>query len=242
MLDYFVTGAEPEEVHVLELVAEGVFTYGEELRLPGGFAMPTRAAVLTLPGGRVALHSPLQLDDETARSIDALGEVAVIVAPSRRHWLFAAAAKERYPRAALAVAPSVAEKIGRAVDEVLPASGSMVSAPELAVRRVDGAASADEHVIFHAASRSLLVSDLVFNVHEGGNVGMRVVFRAVGAWGRLAQSRAWRLMVDDRAAAGRSVEDVLAWDLERVVVGHGEVVQDDARERLATALAWMRGR
>jgi hypothetical protein len=49
------------------------------------------------------------------------------------------------------------------------------------------------------------------------------------------------VLAKDRAKLGECVERVLAWDIERVVVAHGEIVEDDARRRLANAVAWMRG-
>ncbi|MEM8608288.1 MAG: hypothetical protein AAGF92_14345 [Myxococcota bacterium] len=50
----------------------------------------------------------------------------------------------------------------------------------------------------------------------------------------------WRLVTKDRAAAGRSVREMLEWDFERVVLAHGDFVQGhDARERTRSALYWM---
>ena len=52
--------------------------------------------------------------------------------------------------------------------------------------------------------------------------------------------RLWRSGAKDRAAAGRSVQKMLEWDFERVVLGHGDFVEgSDARERTREALWWM---
>ena len=69
----------------------------------------------------------------------------------------------------------------------------------------------------------------------------RVFGAPVGAHDKLAQSRVWRLLVRDRAAAARSVSNILRWDFERLVVAHGHFVSDDARERAYQALSWMAG-
>ena len=58
---------------------------------------------------------------------------------------------------------------------------------------------------------------------------------------KTAQSRLWRLLVKDRAAAAQSVSTVLGWDFERVVVAHGDVIHDGARQRASDALSWMAG-
>jgi hypothetical protein len=47
------------------------------------------------------------------------------------------------------------------------------------------------------------------------------------------------LLARERAAASRSVADVLAWDFDRIVMGHGSVVEKDGRAQLARALRWL---
>jgi hypothetical protein len=48
-----------------------------------------------------------------------------------------------------------------------------------------------------------------------------------------------RLLVRDRAAARRSLERILAWDFERVVVAHGAVLESGGREALRAAYTWL---
>ena len=59
--------------------------------------------------------------------------------------------------------------------------------------------------------------------------------------GRIAQSRSWRWFIEDRAAAAAaaSATRLLAWDFQRLVVAHGEVVTDDAPAKLRAALTRM---
>lgn len=65
--------------------------------------------------------------------------------------------------------------------------------------------------------------------------------RMAGAWQQTAQSRIMRTRVLDRAAAGASIERILAWDFDRVIPTHGRIVEDGARATLSNALWWMRG-
>jgi hypothetical protein len=105
---------------------------------------------------------------------------------------------------------------------------------------VDGAPSLREHAFFHAPSRSLVVCDLLFNVHACSSAGMRFFLRCAGAWNQPAQSRTWRFLVRDRAAASSSIERILGWDFARVVVAHGDVLEGDARRVVEDATRWMR--
>src|SRR5260370_37795183 len=48
----------------------------------------TRMTVIKLASGGLFLHSPTKLDDETKRTLDVLGEIRAVIAPSRAHHLF----------------------------------------------------------------------------------------------------------------------------------------------------------
>jgi hypothetical protein len=225
---------------MLRSIAEEIWGYEDEVRLPGGLRLPTRATVMRFPDGQVAIHSPLAIDDATAAEIDRLGDVRFLIAPSCLHWMYLAEAKARYPRARVFAAPALAKKLGDLPFEPLPDAGTLDGTGNgLRVERVRGVPTLDEHTFLHEASRSLVVTDLIFNLHACPDWRMRLVLRLTGAWKRTAQSLEWRLLVRDRAAAARSVTSILDWDWERIVVGHGAVVDDDPRERARRALAWM---
>ncbi|WP_394821611.1 DUF4336 domain-containing protein [Pendulispora albinea] len=231
---------------MLHMITDVLWTLEDTIRLGGGMQMPARATIVRLSKGgqsgesKLVLHSPLAIDDETARGIARLGKVEWIVAPNCMHHLFLKGACERWPNARVLGAPGLERKLGEGVRfEALPSEGPLFDG-EMAVRRIDGAPSLAEHVFFHPGSRTLVVSDLVFNVHAAPGFSLPLFLRIVSAWKKLAQSRVWRLLVKDRAAAAQSAEDVLRWDFDRLVMAHGDVVEANAREELATALTWMR--
>lgn len=83
-----------------------------------------------------------------------------------------------------------------------------------------GAPLLSELVLFHPGSRTIVVTDLAFNVRRDGRNEARLFHWLVGAvdhFGphRLIRGTAFR----DRAACRCSVEAVLAWDFDRVVGG-----------------------
>jgi hypothetical protein len=105
--------------------------------------------------------------------------------------------------------------------------------------RIEGAPKVDEFVFFHERTRTLVVSDLVFNVIQPKGVIANVALLAGGCRGRLAQSRAWRFFVRNRTAAAASARALLATRPEALVVAHGDLVETGAHEKLERALAWM---
>jgi hypothetical protein len=231
----------------LQPICDDIWGYEKDIRLPGGSKLPSRTTIVRQASGGVIVHSPLAFDDATAKEIESIGEVRALVAPSCIHFLFLKAAMERWPKAQVLAAPGLERKVKGLAFEPLPANGvADALGDDLRVRRIEGVPYITEHVFLHPKTRTLVVTDLVFNVYETRGFTMKLFFWIMGAWAKTAQSRMWRILTKDRPAAARSVSDVLAWDFDRVVVAHGNVVESDANatanEKLRAALWWiMRG-
>jgi hypothetical protein len=105
---------------------------------------------------------------------------------------------------------------------------------------VRGAPSLEEICCFHPRSRTLLLTDLAFNLQRSDHLFTRLFMRANGAYGRFGPSRIFRYRVlADRAALRESLDRILAWDFERVVVAHGEVLERGGRKVFRDAFAWV---
>ena len=84
-----------------------------------------------------------------------------------------------------------------------------------------------------------MLTDLVFNVERGPKNRARLFHWLVGATGRFGPHRIIRLGIRDKAAARRSLDALLAWDFDRVVMSHGEVLESGGRARLEQAFAFL---
>ena len=102
-------------------------------------------------------------------------------------------------------------------------------------RVVEGMPKLDELAFFHAPSRTLILTDMAFNVRSAEHAVTRWVMRLNGALGSFGPSRIARFLTKDRAALERSVDAMLEWGPERIIVGHGDVVEEDGRAILAQA-------
>jgi hypothetical protein len=223
----------------LTTITDNLWGFEQDLRLPLGQRLPSRTTVVRL-NGEVMVHSPLAFDDETALAIEALGEVKTIIAPSCIHFLHLKAAMKRWPKARVLGAPGLEKKLKDVAFDVLPHEGVVDGlGDDLVVRRVEGIPYITEHVFLHRPTRSLVVTDLVFNLYRCPTWAMRTYLRCMGAWEKTAQSAIWRMLTKDRHAAAESAHAVLAWDFERIIVAHGDVVTENAHATLATALTKM---
>jgi len=191
-----------------------------------GLHLGTRMTVVRLSGGGLFVHSPITLDSELRAELDALGPVVDVVAPNLFHHLFVGPYRDAYPAAKLFGAPGLATKRADVhFDAVLGSSPDPLWLADLEQIQVEGMKRLRETVFFHAATRTLITSDLLFNVGVPAHLGTRLYARAAGTYDRVAVSRLVRLVVDDPAHARRSIDAVLGWDFDRVILAHGEVVE-----------------
>jgi hypothetical protein len=201
-----------------------------------------RMTVIRLPDGGLFLHSPVALDDATRAALDQLGPVRWIVGPNKVHHFFLADYVRAYPEARLVGAPGLPEKRrDLRFEHVLHQDTPLPFDAVLRRRHVEGAPLMDEVVFFHPPSRTLVLTDLAFNLPPGARNEARLFHWLVGATGRFGPHRIVRFGIRDRAAARRALADVLEWDFDRVVVAHGEVLTAGGKDALRQGFAFLGG-
>lgn len=220
-------------------LAEDLWGTEHDLFMNGVVHFRGRMTVVRLSSGELLLHSVVPIDDALARELEALGPVAHIVAPNLLHHVHLGAAIERYPDAMIWGVPGLPDKRSDLRFDALLGRDTSPWSEELVPLAIDGIPWATETVFFHPRTGTLVVTDLVFNIHEVRGWITPWVLRMAGAYRRFAQSRLLRRAIRDPEAASASVERMLAWPIERVVMAHGHVVDTDAHARLSTALAPM---
>lgn len=96
-----------------------------------------------------------------------------------------------------------------------------------------------ETVFYHPSSRTLITSDLVENFKAHSHWLTRCYLRLNGMLGNVTWPPMMRIVYTNRSAARESVARILALPFERVVVAHGDVITDNARETLRKGLEWL---
>ncbi|MEM7154309.1 MAG: DUF4336 domain-containing protein [Myxococcota bacterium] len=225
---------------MLEPLAEGLWHDHFDLFMPGRVHFRGRMVVARLGSGGLWVWSPIPISDELAAQLAELGPVEHLVAPNGFHHMHFEGAAERYGSARKWISPAlVTKRPDLAHDELLTTEAPPAWAQEFDQHLIGGMPKVDEFVFLHRPSKSLLVTDMVFNILEYQGWVSGLVFRMAGTHKRFAQSRLFRSFVKDRAAAAHSARHILGWDFERVVMAHGEIVEQGARETLEGALGWM---
>ncbi|MEM1034683.1 MAG: DUF4336 domain-containing protein [Myxococcota bacterium] len=220
---------------------ENLWTADGELRAPLGIVFPIRMTVVR-SGRSLTLISPIALDAALTAELAECGEVEALVSPNLMHHLFLPAAVERFPNAEVYGPQGLEKKQPSLSFSPLPDHGGAPFSDALDIFAIEGIPALTEHAFWHPSTRTLVVTDLIFNLQGAKNWISRFVFgRISGVLGGPAQSRLVKWATKDRPAAGRSVEHLLALDFNRLVMAHGEVLDDGGKDALAAATGWMRG-
>lgn len=222
--------------HLREL-ADGLWCIDHRDFSVGGLRIGTRSTVVRLSDGTLLLHSPGPLGTTGFAAIRELGTVSHVVAANRMHDLFYGAATAEFPQACGLAPRSVREaKPNVRVDEALGDRVPASLAQDFELMQLQGAPKLDEHLLFHAATRTLLAVDVAFNIRNATGFTRFAMWLNDGndKFGMTRLGKAQYL--SDYAACAASVDRACdAWDIGRIVVGHGEVLESGGREALRRA-------
>jgi hypothetical protein len=188
------------------------------------------------------VHSPVRPTDELRAEVDALGPLKFLVAPNRFHHLFIKPWMESHPDAQAYAAPGLDKKrpdVGFHAILDDSAGTAWGWAPDVEHLLWRGAPMMNEVVFFHAPTRTLVLTDTAHNLGGDRPWFTRAVFRMLGGFGGFKTNVADRLMARDRVAVRATVERILAWDFERVIVAHGAVLDGGGREAMRRAYDWL---
>jgi glyoxylase-like metal-dependent hydrolase (beta-lactamase superfamily II) len=194
----------------------------------------SRMTVIRLEDGRILVHSPVPIEPDLRSAVENLGQVAALIAPNLFHHQFISEWRAAFPEAKAFCAPGLAAKRSDfKFDGVLEDVSSLEWRGQVDQLLIKGIPDYSEVVFFHRTSRTLMVSDLVFNystVQAESDPG--------GADGLGPHSRI-RSAISDPDALRESIESVLRWPLDRVIVSHGEIVESDGHARFREGFAFL---
>lgn len=224
---------------MLQQLAPDLWIADHQLKIMGA-EFGARMSVIRLGSGGLFVHSPVALTPELHAAIHKLGPVEAVIAPNAMHHMYLPAFTESFPTALVYVADGVTAK-----HPDLQVSGLLGEEPEplwafeLDQHRIAGQPRINEVAFLHKPSRTLLLADWLFNFNRSDTWWTRTFLRLAGAYHGPSQSRLLRLSIADRAAARASRDRLLAWDFDRIIVAHGDIIPCDGKAVVRKATAWL---
>lgn len=196
--------------------------------------------VVRLRDGTLLVHSPIALRPGLKAEVDAIGAVRHIVAPNVAHHLYAGEWQKAYPGALLHGAVGLGKRRkDLTIDLELRGETHADWEGDLATSLLDGT-MLNETVFFHPSSRSLIVADVLENFETSAHWPTRAYLKLGGIHGKPGLSLPLRLVFRDKKRARRSIDEVLSWDFDRIVLAHGDVIESGGRDVLRDAYTWLK--
>lgn len=224
---------------MLHPLAPGLWDLNAPLTVVG-MHLGHRMTVARLTDGSLWLHSPVAWSAALAARLAELGEVGHIVAPNCMHDTYLEGWLGAYPAARF----HAAKGFTRARPD-LRFTDTLGDAPDPAwadlfdQHVIRGMPRLNEVAFLHRPTRTLILTDLVFNLGHEMPFLSRVLLKLNDCYDKFTPSRLVKSVIKDRAAVRASVDHILAWDFDRIVVSHGDNVPSGGREKLRAAFAFL---
>lgn len=211
--------------------APGVHTYVAPQRF-FGLEVGARMTVLETDRG-LLVHSPIAVPPAL---VAPLGDLRWVLSPNKLHHLHAggwlAAGIEGW------AAPGLPEKRPDLRYAGVLDSDYSPFGPDIGVLPLTCFPFANEVVLLHRPSRTLVVTDLVFHFTSAApwrtRLGMALLRGYPGCCSTLIERVGFH-----RPTARREIAALLALDFDRLVMSHGEVIETGGREALRSAFGWL---
>jgi hypothetical protein len=196
-----------------------------------GLELGARMTVLETSDG-LLVHSPIAMAHEPVAK---LGTPRWVLAPNLFHHLYAGAwidaGLEGWGAAGL---PKKRPDLTLRVVE----PDTRPFGDEITVMPLTCFSFSNEVVVLHRPSRTLVVTDLCFNLPTSAPWWTRAVMRSLGGYPGVRSTLLERLGMQ-RAIARRELGTIASWDFDRVILAHGEIVETGGKDAFVGAFRWL---
>ena len=200
-----------------------------------GCRFNARMTIIRLSDGSLLIHSPCPIDDDTRNEIGDLGPVSVIIAPGSYHYFNVESARAAFPDAEVHICPGVEKKEpALACAKILDDTPDPAWAEDLDQVLIRGSHFVTEVAFFHRKSATLVLVDLIENYGDeteqpGGimKFGWQLIFRM---WNNPKPAPEYQMGWRDKASARQSLEKILSWKFERIIIAHGDLIEKNAEQ------------
>ena len=224
---------------MLTKLSENVWVVEHSFKI-GGVPFTSKMSLILLSNNQWVAISAVPLEGEALAEVKALGDIAYIIAPNNFHHLFVTDLMQTFPAAKLYMPKSLQEKRSDLSPEAyLDTNSQFPWDEEIQMYQFNGAKILEEYDFFHKATGTLIFTDICFNLPKDLPLGAKIFAKMTGTHGGLKTSRLTKLFVRDRSAAKQSIEAFLALDFDRLIVGHGDVIKEGAKNTVRESFHWL---
>ena len=218
-------------------VTDDILTVVGEIGMPL-MTLPRRMTVVRLKDGRLVIFSAIALAEGEMKRLEDFGAPAFLVVPSDHHRMDAKIWKQRYPALRVIAPPGARE----AVEEAVPVDSTEGDFGDPSVRLLVVPGTGEREAALEVrrpGGFTLVVNDVIGNIRDAHGFGGWLLKRMGFAGDEPHLPAPVRLnRVEDRKALRGQF---LAWAndpaLRRILVSHGEPIEDDPQGALVALAA-----
>jgi len=185
--------------------------------------------------------SPLAPTEELLKEVNELGEVITIVSPNPFHYLHLLDFWAKYPKASCIASPGLKKRKPYSYDHLKDFEFDLFDDfPQIELFNFDYKNEWKEIIFFHSPSGSLILTDLCFNLHKAeGWFGAKLMLNLHGIYKKFAVSRLMKLLIGNKKEARSVIDSLYKLPMTRVLVNHGEPLEENCQEELKKAFHWL---
>jgi len=209
-----------------------------------GVMFTTRMTVVKLADGSLWVNSPVSVPSDTLNRISELGPVRYLVAATPRHVWRLQVWHALFPEAQLWAPRPTLFTLRKGH---LPFTGILGDAPpqewaaDLDQLAFKGNPLIEEIVFFHKESGTIILDDLIQNHPMAKDRPLRnALFKLAGvAYPHGGVPFDIRLSFIHRNLARRSLDKLLSWDFDKLIIAHGVCIEKNAKPFVRRAFRWL---
>ena len=223
-----------------EYIKYKIFIVEYPLRF-GGMDVFGRMTLVRLSNGELWVHDPCQINVKLKSEIDQLGAVRFIIAPGNFHHLFISDFQQHYPDAETFLCPGLEHKRpDLKFDWILGNRPDPRWQSEISQVLIQGTKIISELAFLHGESKTLILVDLLENIGDDyphdTNLWLKFWWKVVfKMWNNPKAAPEYQMGWGDKKIVKEGFETILSWDFERIILAHGNLIEENAKAVLTRA-------
>ena len=201
-----------------------------------GVHLGGRMTIIEVSENRYWVHSPVFPSAGFINNMKHGSTITAVVMPNLYHHKYLNHFQRLFPKARYFAPSGYEEKVKSArIDEEISEKNQrdfgIQAIPILGMPRVN------EWVFFHKLSKTLIISDLLFNICNSQSWMTRIVMWLNGAYNKLAITRVSKSFVEDKSLFIESIKAIIKLEFSNIILSHGTPIKDNAKDDFKLALS-----
>ena len=205
----------------------------------GGVEIGNRMTVIKCNNDKLWVHSPIILDTKAQQVLSAMGNITWTISPNLFHYLHIHTFQTQFPSSKLFGVSGIEKKEKRYSFNYLDDHAKkQLWTPHIQQIQIQGMPNVNEVVFLHPKSKTLIVTDLLFNCYPT-KLWSKLFFKLNGAYNKCCSTRIFKSFISDKNKFKDSINQILTWDFDRIILTHGNIIEKNSKQVFEKAFSWL---